>query len=368
LGTEDRRILHVLWALETGGGPVYQLVREQRRRGFEADVLAAGRAGHYGELARQAGAQVFELGQRGALDPTVARRAAAVFDQYSLAHFHAPEPLPVGVAAHRRGLRLVYTHRGGNRHYPLRKRARHRIVGHYLRSGFDAVTANTRQSAAAAAHIYGLPLESIAVVYNGLDFNLLTPTRDRESVLAELGARRDGVVRVGTAAMLRPLKRVDRLLRAVAALGEEPIHCYVIGDGPSRHELELLARQLGIEARVSFIGHKLHIGDYLQILDVFVLPSGPEEAFGNAAVEAMGVGLPSVVFHDGGGLTEHIQSEETGFIVPDQQGLEQRLRELVGDRELRLRIGKAASTAVRSRYTVDAMVSSYETLYDSIDD
>lgn len=351
-----------------GGAPVYQLVREQRRLGSEADILVAGRAGHYGELAREAGAQVFELGQRGALDPTVAWRAARLFDSYPLAHFHAPEPLPVAVAAHRHRLRLVYTHRGGNRNYPLRKRARHRIVGHYLRSSFDALTANTRQSAAAAEHIYALPRDSVGVVYNGLDFDLLTPKRDRDEVLAELGAPTDGVVRVGTSAILRPLKRVDRLLRAVASLASEPIHCYVIGDGPSRPELELLARQLRIAERVSFIGHKLHIGDYLQILDIFVLPSGPEEAFGNAAVEAMGVGIPTVVFRDGGGLTEHIHHDETGFIVPDQRGFEQRLRQLVRDRELRSRIGEAASIRVRSRYTVDAMVSGYENLYDSITD
>jgi glycosyltransferase involved in cell wall biosynthesis len=243
---------------------------------------------------------------------------------------------------------------------------RHRIVGHYLRSSFDALTANTLQSAAAAAHIYALSRDSIAVVYNGLDFELLTPRRDRDAVLAELGAPRDDVVRVGTSAILRPLKRIERLLRAVAVLADEPIHCYVIGDGPSRPELELLARQLRIEERVSFIGHKLHIGDYLQILDVFVLPSGPEEAFGNAVVEAMGVGLPSIVFDDGGGLTEHVVDDETGFVVADQRELEQRLRQLVNEPDQRRRIGSAASTFVRSRYTVDAMVSGYEAVYDSI--
>ena len=62
-------------------------------------------------------------------------------------------------------------------------------------------------------------------------------------------------------------------------------------------------------------------------MDVFALPSGPEESFGNAAVEAMGVGLPTVVFADGGGLVEHVIDGETGFVVRDQAEFVQRLRE-----------------------------------------
>lgn len=354
--------------MEGGRAPVYQLVREQRLRGIEADVLVGSRGGYYGERTREAGAHVYELGQRHALDATVARRAASVLSDYPVAHFHGPEPLLVAFAARQRALDLFYTHRGGSRDYGLAKRVRHRLVGRHLRRRFQGVSANTEQSARAAARLFRLPLDSIPVVYNGLDFTLLEPQRSREAVLAELGDDREGVIRIGTASILRDWKRVDLLLRAVASMPDEPLHCYVFGDGPVRAELEGLVGQLGAADRVSFTGHKVHMGDYLQLLDVFVLPSGPEEAFGNAVVEAMGVGIPSVVFADGGGLTEHVEDATTGFVVADRRELERRLRELAHDPALRHRLGEAGKRAVHARYSLDAMIAGYEAFYRSATD
>ena len=149
----------------------------------------------------------------------------------------------------------------------------------------------------------------------------------------------------------------------VASLPGDPIHCVILGDGPHKPELERLADSLGVADRVTFTGRREHVGDYLQAIDVFVLPSGPEEAFGNAAVEAMGVGLPVCVFADGGGLTEHVTDGETGYVVSDDQELVERVHSLVHDPELRARLGEAARAAVRSRYGLAATVGRYEHLY-----
>jgi glycosyltransferase involved in cell wall biosynthesis len=359
-------VVHVLWSLEAGGAEraVYQLVREQRRRGREADVLVGGTAGFYGDLLVREGANVHELRQRGALDPR-ARRAADICNRYPIVHFHGREPLLVAIAARQTNPRLFYTHRGGSPCYPFKKRVRHMLIGHYLRRRFDGIAANTHHGAKAAARIYRLPIDRIQVVYNGFDFTLLAPRRPRDAVFAELGDERPGVVRIGTAAILRPLKRVDRLVKALAALCDLPVHCYVFGDGPSRAELEMLAFRRGLAERVTFTGHKTHVGDYLQLLDIFVLPSGPEESFGNAAVEAMALGVPTVVFADGGGLTEHIEDRVTGIVVAGQSDLEQRLRELVDDAHLRRRLAEAARDSVRRRYTVESMVAAYDAFYDA---
>lgn len=362
---EQPRILHVLWALEDTGAPVFQLVREQRRRGVEADVLVGSGGGFYAERTRETGAHVHELAQRRAFDVTVLRRARRLFREYPIIHFHSREPLLIAAAARERGPRLYYTHRGGNHYYPLRKRLRHRIIGRYLRRRFDGIAANTIQGARAAAHIYKLPLDSVRVIYNGLDFSLVEPRRPRDAVLSELDDRREEVVRIGTAAFLRPLKRVDRLLRALTELTPEEAHCYVIGDGPARDDLERLAVTLGLAEQVSFLGHKTTIGDYLQALDVFTLPSGPEESFGNALVEAMGMGIPALVFADGGGLTEHIAHRVTGIVASSQEDFAVQLVELVRNKELRTRLGEAGRVAVRERYTLDAMISRHNQLYVS---
>ena len=61
-------------------------------------------------------------------------------------------------------------------------------------------------------------------------------------------------------------------------------------------------------------------------MDAFCLPSASLESFGNAAVEAMAMGVPSIVFADGGGMLEHIENGVTGMIANDQSDLERSLR------------------------------------------
>ena len=141
-------------------------------------------------------------------------------------------------------------------------------------------------------------------------------------------------------------KRVDRLLEAVARLGDG-VNCVVLGDGPARPGLERRATELGIPDRVAFVGWKKHVGDYIQLLDAFVLPSGPEEAFGNAAVEAMGLGIPTVVFEDGGGLVEHVVDRETGLVVSDTDDLARALSELAAEPALRMHLGGAGRRRAR---------------------
>jgi L-malate glycosyltransferase len=362
-----KSILHVLWSMGIGGAEraVYQLVREQRRSGIEADVLVGSYAGFYGKRTEEIGSRVYELGLGGVIDPRAARRAKVIFGRYEAAHFHGPEPLLMAIAARRAKIRLFYTHRGGVRTYSLKKRLRHALVAWYLRQRFEGVSANTVQSARAAARIFKIPFESISVVYNGLDFDLLEPTRSVADVRAEFSRISNKTFLVGTAANLQSWKRIDLLFKAVARLDEDRVHCIVLGEGPARSQLEQIARELGLEDRVTFVGQKTHVGDYLQVLDAFVLPSGPEEGFGNAAVEAMGVGLPVVVFEDGGGLSEHIAHEETGFVVADVGGLEDALRELVQSPSLRRVIGESGRQAVRERYNLKAMLDGYQSFYRS---
>ena len=102
---------------------VYQLIREQRRRAVLADLAVGDRPGMYGERLRQIGADVHELGCRGAWDVVRSSRLTAIARQYEIVHVHGVEPLLIGAVA-RSGSRLVYTHRGGVRDYGRVKRFR----------------------------------------------------------------------------------------------------------------------------------------------------------------------------------------------------------------------------------------------------
>jgi L-malate glycosyltransferase len=358
------RILHVVWTLEVGGTEraVFQLVSAQRRHGVEADVAVGHSVGFYGDHLRRTGAKIHEIRQRRALDLTATRRTREVMRRYDIVHFHSAEPTLMG-AALTTAARRYYTHRAGVFDYGWKQLARYQAAAALVRA-FTGLSANTDHAGRAASRLFRLPRNGIATTYNGIDFDLLSPTRSRSSVEAEL-AEHGSRFRIATTAMLRPIKRIDLLLTAVAAMQHHDVHCYVLGDGPDRQRLEGMATDLGIADRVHFLGKCDNVPDYLQAMDAFVLPTGHEESFGNALVEAMAMGIPTAIFSDGGGMLEHVTNEDTGFVVRSADELTARLDQLAGDPELRAAIGARGAAAVRAKYTLDRMVAAYDALYGS---
>lgn len=359
-------MLHVLWNMEIGGAEraLFQLVREQRARGIHADVLLGSHAGPYGERTRELGARVIELFQKGTFDRSAAGRFHEAVRDYSIIHFHCAEPLLIHLASRERHLRRFYTHRAGMFAYGWKQMLRYRLIGRHLRRDFHGISGNTGQACDAAAKLFDIPRDTIRVTYNGIDFSLLDPLRPRDLVLDELNDHRGDIIRVGTSANLRTLKRIDLLIDAMAMLDRSDIHCHIFGEGPARASLEAQVRSLGLQDRVTFAGKKSHMGDYLQLLDIFVLPSGPEESFGNSAVEAMGVGIPTIIFADGGGLVEHLEDERTGFVVKNREELAARMKELIEDESLRRKIGDAGRGEMRARYNPGRMVERYAEMYE----
>jgi len=235
-------------------------------------------------------------------------------------------------------------------------------TGRCLRRWFHGVSGNTEHAARAAAALFRMPEESIAVTYNGVDFELLRASASRAEMLASLGESEDGVSRIGTSSNFRDCKRIDLLLRAVAELSDLRIRCYLIGDGPARAGLERLSQKLNLGARVRFVGRQERVANYLQLLDIFVLPSNTAESFGNSAVEAMGLGIPTIVMADGGGMVEHFPEGLRNF-PGNQQELTARIRELVDSPRLRWKFARESRDYVRHKYTLQQMVQAYEQFY-----
>jgi glycosyltransferase involved in cell wall biosynthesis len=365
-GTTSRlSVVHCLWNGEIGGAEraVFQLVSEQLQDpSLRPSVLLAQARGPYVDLLRSVGCEVIGLDIAHGRDVRKLGTAMKVLSRFELHHFHSAEPLLMVASARCKRARRVYTHRGGHIDYPLVKRVRHELTGVLLRRSFHAFSGNTRHGALCGAVMFRVSPERFRVTYNGLDFDLLRPVEHAVSLRAELGIRPNEIV-VGTAANLKPWKRIDRLIDAVTNLSDADLRLLIVGDGPERKRLEAVAASRGIGPRVVFAGRRERPGDFFQLMDVFCLPSAGLESFGNAAVEAMACGLPAIVFRDGGGLTEHIRHEETGFIVDDQAALEDVLRRLIDDGELRDTVGRRAAASVRERYTTERAALAYKALY-----
>lgn len=364
--TSSPRVLHCLWSGETGGAEraLYQLVREQLAAGEVAPaVLFARGEGQYWDRMNSLGCPTFSVDLPHAYAFHRLRAVSAMMRPYDLLHFHSAEPLLMVASTRWKNQRRVYTHRGGGMYgQSAKKRLRYQATGALLRHRFHAFSGNTAHATRCASDLFGIDVSRFQVTYNGIEFDLLRPTRSAAEVRATLGLDADCFV-LGTAAILKPWKRVHRLLEAMAALPRPEMRLLIVGDGEERLALQERAERLGVQSRTIFAGLTRDVADMLQVMDAFCLPSSALESFGNAAVEAMGSGIPTIVFSDSSGIVEHIDPDRTGFVVDDNSQLCEVLLRLLDDRDLAASVGAAGSAAVRARYTPAEAARRYQRLY-----
>lgn len=162
-------------------------------------------------------------------------------------------------------------------------------------------------------------------------------------------------------------KAVDDLLRAVAGLVQNPIgeglELTIVGDGPERRSLEMLAAQLGLGHRVHFEGEIDNVTPYLYRADLLVLPSRAE-GLSNTLLEAMSTGLP-VVASNIAANRELIEHGVNGLLysVGDTDALQEALAALLGGPSLRKRLGCEGRNTVEYEYSIDKVAERYEMLY-----
>ena len=151
--------------------------------------------------------------------------------------------------------------------------------------------------------------------------------------------------RIVTAGRLMPQKNQKMMIRAFETVHKKhPDYQLVIyGEGPSREELALLIKELGLTEAVLLPGNLQDIHEHLKSAEVFVL-SSDYEGMPNALIEAMCLGLPSVSTKVSG-ATDLIKDYENGILtdLDDQKQLEQAMLELIENKELADQLAKNAA-------------------------
>ncbi len=287
---------------------------------------------------------------------------------YDVIHVHWPMPLGVlgwsarAGGAHRAA--LVMTFYGAELRLASRTRSLLRaLLGRIIRSA-DRVVAISSYTAGEVRRVAEVPVEVIP-------YTVSLPTApERDDGAVHDAAREFAVLFVGR---LVERKGVAVLLRAVAELkSTRPVRLHIVGDGPERAALEQLAGELGIAARVRF--HGRISDDALQAMyaaaSVFALPAvvdacGDTEGLGVVLLEAMNWGVP-VVASDTGGITDIVQPERTGLLVPpgDPVALASALDRLAADSALGVTLGHAGRDHLRRNFTWDSIVTRWLAVYE----
>jgi len=187
----------------------------------------------------------------------------------------------------------------------------------------------------------------VSVIPPGVDLSRFRPMSQSQSREFLGYGEEKNILFVGR---LEPLKGLDVLLRAVAALENlSNVTLNVVGGDENSKEksrLQSLASRMKLTQTVRFIGSvsQEELPLHYNAADVCVLPSH-YESFGLAALEAAACGRP-VVASEVGGLPSIVRNGSTGFLVEPKHSdsMAERLCELLGDDMLRSRMGSAART------------------------
>lgn len=164
----------------------------------------------------------------------------------------------------------------------------------------------------------------------------------------------------------RKVKRIEDVVKIFKQVNQAlPCKLLLIGDGPERTNIEMLARELEVFDKITFLGKQEQIEEILSVCDLFLLTS-ETESFGLAALEAMACEVP-VISTNTGGIPEVNINGETGFTsqVGDVDDMAKNAIALLKNEEL-LKTFKKNALKQALNFHIDKILPLYEDLYNKV--
>ncbi len=270
----------------------------------------------------------------------------------------------VPVAVHGEHGRDVDDLDGSRRRYQWMRRAYRPFVDRYVALSCDL--------AAYLRDRVGVPERRVSQIYNGVDIQRFHPAGGGRAPLPGSPFNDPALWVVGTVGRMQTVKAQTLLARAfVRALALQPalrskLRLVLVGEGPLRAEAQALLAAADAADLAWLPGERADVPDVMRGLDCFVLPS-LAEGISNTILEAMATGLPVLATRVGGNA-ELVVDSETGVIVPhgDTDAMAQALLALAGYPGLAGAMGQAGRARVERQFSLPAMVSAYQGLYDRL--
>jgi N-acetyl-alpha-D-glucosaminyl L-malate synthase BshA len=300
----------------------------------------------------------------------LASRMAEVAESYALDLLHVHYAIPHSIAAllaqqmlaPKRRLPFITTLHGTDITLVGSDRSYFSITKFSIEQS-DGITSISEFIQERTAEVFGVR-DRVRVIPNFVNSEIYQPDPEKS------GARRfapAGVKLLIHLSNFRPVKRVLDCIHILArVLQTTPAHLLMVGDGPDCGPAEVLARELGVQDHVSFLGKQNHVERLIPLAHALLMPS-EVEAFGLAALEAMACGVPPIGTN-AGGVPELITHKVDGFIegVGDLDAQAARATELLTDGPLHQRMAAAARQSAVSRFSTERIIPQYERYYEEV--
>jgi sugar transferase (PEP-CTERM/EpsH1 system associated) len=373
----DKRplVLHVMYRFDTGGleNGVVNLINHMPSSAYRHAVLALTEVAEFRQRVQRTDVEFLSLRkppghgvwQYPALFKLFRHLRPAIVHSRNLAALEVQVPAwaaRVPVRIHGEHGRDVEDLNGSNLAYQRLRRLYRPFVHHYA--------ALSRDLADYLANKIHVRPDAITQAYNGVDTTRFSPALDGPQPI--IGCPFDPAQHwlLGTVGRMQGVKDQVMLAQAfVQALVLAPqlkhhLRLVMIGDGPLRDQAQAVLAAAGLAHLAWLPGERNDVVDIMQGLHAFVLPS-LAEGISNTILEAMASRLP-VVATAVGGNADLVQHGQTGYLVPpaNAQAMANQIVELAANPERARRMGEAGRQRAQANFSMQAMVSTYQSVYD----
>jgi glycosyltransferase involved in cell wall biosynthesis len=240
------------------------------------------------------------------------------------------------------------------------------LVDRFVTSLFiDRVIAVSSDIQNVLSQIYGA--DRVVCIHNGIDLEAAHATVERQEKRKEWSIDEEAVV-VGTVGRLVPVKGHAMLLEAMRMVrhSNQNLTLLLVGDGPLRGHLEAEVKRMGLERAVIFAGHQEQSYDFINIMDIFVLPS-LHEGIPMVLLEALALKRP-VIASRVGGIPEVIENGVSGLLVgrEDVLSLANSIRELMKNQSRAIQFGQRGRDRLEHEFNAQLMAAKVSGIYQSL--
>lgn len=211
--------------------------------------------------------------------------------------------------------------------------------------------------------------EGIMTVYNGINMEEVEAVKINEHFFEEYGIFTDkNIVKVGILARLHPVKGVAIFIKAAQQVLQkrQDVEFFIGGDGEEKEKLRKLAKELGVDNKLHFLGYIEDPYSFISQIDINTNTSY-SESFPYVILEG-GVFKRPIIASNVGGIKELVIDGETGllFEAGDVETLSSHILTLVEKEELRKNLGNNLYNRIKKYYTAEKMADQQVSIYQQI--
>ncbi|GAF87149.1 unnamed protein product, partial [marine sediment metagenome] len=207
--------------------------------------------------------------------------------------------------------------------------------------------------------------EKIRVIHNGVDIDHIDKLSFEKVNHIWIKSHFNVIVSVGR--LFKP-KGLPNLLDALKIVNKKKtVYLIIIGKGEEEKRLKVMAKKIGINDRVDFIGFKHNPFKYIANADLFVL-SSLWEGCPNTLLEAMACRTPVVSTDAPYGPAEIIEDSVNGYLVPvaDSSRLAEKILYVLDNLNKQDNVIREAREKIEKKFSIHKMTRRYEKLFYSI--